>query len=252
MKTLQLYEPHLNQIKIHSSKAKNRVVVAGRRFGKSALALNEAIARALQIKDQIIWIVLPLYRQAKEIYWIDPDITKYFMPLVNAGVCKADKSELSLHFKTTGSWVRLKGSDNYTSLRGSGIDLLIWDEVADVKQEAFATIEPALADSPNHRQLFIGTPKGLNWLHDFALRGDHKGIFNKYGKLITPNKDWESWHFTSYDNLSFREGTKERKAFVDYIDQKRSEAEEKGRLSFWHQEYGARSEERRVGKECQP
>lgn len=239
----KLYTPHQNQRIIHRSKAKYRTVVAGRRFGKSALLLNEALALALQKPRQIAWIILPLYRQAKEIYWVDPDITKYFMPYVMAGVCKADKSELSLHFKHTDSWVRLKGSDNYDSLRGSGIDFIGWDEVADVKQEAFETIEPALADSPDHRVLYIGTPKGLNWFHDFTLKGDHKKQFPDFGKTIKPHKDWESWHFTSYDNLSWPEGSHERKTFVAYIDEKRDEAEEKGKLSWFNQEYMASFEE---------
>ncbi len=243
MNELVLYQPHVNQIKIHKSKAKNRVVVAGRRFGKSALALNEAIARAVQVPRQVIWIVLPLYRQAKEIYWIDPDITKYFMPLVHAGAAKADKSELSIHVHKTNSWIRLKGSDNYDSLRGSGLDLIIWDEVADVKQEAFDTIEPALADSPNHKQLYIGTPKGLNWFHDFALKGDHDGVITKFNKPIKPHKDWQTWHFTSYDNKAWKEGSRERTTFVEYIDERRDEAKEKGKLAFFNQEYMASFEE---------
>jgi len=219
------------------------VAVCGRRFGKSALLLNEAIALALQKPRQIAWIILPLYRQAKEIYWVDPDITKYFMPYVQAGICKADKSELSLYFRHTDSWVRLKGSDNYDSLRGSGIDFIGWDEVADVKPEAFDTIEPALADSPNHRMIYVGTPKGLNWFHDFALQGDHQHVIPNFEKKIALKDDWETWHFTSYDNMAWAEGTKERKAFVDYINEKRSDAEEKGKLSWFNQEYMASFEE---------
>jgi hypothetical protein len=238
-----LYEPHANQIKIHQSRAQNRVVVAGRRFGKSALGLNEALARAFQLKDQIIWIILPQYRQAKEIYWIDPDITKYFMPYVQAGLIKKDDSELSLHVKLNNSWIRLKGSDNYNSLRGSGLDLVIWDEVADVKEEAFDTIKPALADSPYHRQLYIGTPKGLNWFHDFALRGDHSHEINTFGKDIKQSEDWETWHFTSYDNMSWPEGSIQRIEFVKYIDKQREEAIEKGKLPFFNQEYMASFEE---------
>ena len=172
---IALYQPHDNQKLIHQSHARYRVVVAGRRFGKSALALNEAIARAFQLKDQIIWIVLPLFRQAKEVYWIDPDITKYFYPYVQAGLIKMDKNDLSLHVLSTNSWIRLKGSDNYDSLRGSGLDLVIWDEVADTKPEAFAAIAPALADSPRHRALYIGTPKGLNHFHDFCCTRTNNG-----------------------------------------------------------------------------
>ena len=173
----------------------------------------------------------------------DTYIAVYFMPLVQAGAIKADKSELSLHVKKTNSWIRLKGSDNYDSLRGSGLDLVIWDEVADVKQEAFDTIEPALADSPNHKQLYIGTPKGLNWFHDFALKGDHNGLISKFNKPIKPNKNWMTWHFTSYDNKAWAEGSRERTTFVSYIDEKRGEAEESGKLAFFNQEYMASFEE---------
>lgn len=243
MEELKLYEPHSNQIIVHESKARYRVLVAGRRFGKSALGLNEALARAFQIPNQIIWIILPLFRQAKEIYWIDPDITKYFIPLIHKGLIKQDKSELSLHILPTNSWIRLKGSDNYDSLRGSGIDLIIWDEVADVKEEAFETIKPALADSPYHRVLYIGTPKGLNWFHDFALRGDHKGIIPTFEKPIKQHPDWQTWHFTSYDNTAWVESSYERKMFVKYIDGQREEAEEKGKLAFFNQEYMASFEE---------
>lgn len=234
---LHLYEPHINQQKIHESAAKYRTVVAGRRFGKSALALNECLARAFQIPNQICWIILPLMKQAKEIYWIDPDVTRYFIPYVQEGLIKMDSSELSLKVIETNSWIRLKGSDNYEGLRGSGLDLIVWDEVDDVKPLAFETIKPALADSPRHRQLFIGTPKGQQKLHEFALKGDHLGIIPRYDSQIQPNEDWQTWHFTSYDNMTWPDGSFERETFVKYIDQQKKEAEEKGDLIFFNQEY---------------
>lgn len=239
----QLYLPHDNQKKIHQNKARYRVVVAGRRFGKSALALNEALARGFQLRDQIIWIILPLFRQAKEVYWIDPDITKYFMPYVQAGLIKVDKNELSLNIKHTNSWIRLKGSDNYDSLRGSGLDLTIWDEVGDTKEEAFQAIAPALADSPRHRSLYIGTPKGLNHFHDFALYGNHSGVIPTFEKPIGLRSDWETWHFSSLDNMTWPDGSFEREQFVSYIANQRREAEEKGKISFFNQEYMASFEE---------
>ncbi len=239
----KLYEPHANQIKVHSSQAKNRVVVAGRRFGKSALALNEALARAFQVPNQIIWIILPLFRQAKEIYWIDPDITRYFMPYVQYGLIKRDMNELSLLVKKTNSYIRLKGSDNYDSLRGAGLDLVIWDEVGDTKPAAFSTIEPALADSPRHRQLYIGTPKGLNHFHDFALQGDHDNIIADYGKPIEKDPEWETWQFTSYDNMAWPEGTFERREFVKFLDKKKLQASQTGKLAWFNQEYMASFEE---------
>lgn len=234
---LQLYEPHLNQIKIHESKARYRVAVCGRRFGKSALAINECIARCFQLSNQICWIILPLQKQAKEIYWIDPDITRYFIPYVTAGLIKIDNSELSLKVLETNSWIRLKGSDNYEGLRGSGIDFIVWDEADDMKEQAYETIKPSLADSPNHRVLYIGTPKGTKFLHKLALRGDHNNIIPDYGLERKTDPDYQTWHYTSYDNLAWAEGTEARKQFVSYIDKERKQAEERGDLTFFNQEY---------------
>lgn len=239
----KLYSPHVNQIKVHNCKAKNRVVNAGRRFGKTALGLNEGIYTILQLKNKIVWIILPHLKQAKEVYWIDPDVTKYFMPLVQNKILKKNDSDLSLFCPRAGSWLRLKGADNYESLRGSGLDLIIWDEVADVKPDAFDVIKPALADSPNHRTLYIGTPKGLNHFHDFALKGNHTGIVPSFEKPYTLDPDWMTFHFTSYDNMTWHEGSPEKEAFVKFINKERYEAEEKGKLSFFNQEYMASFEE---------
>jgi hypothetical protein len=151
---------------------------------------------------------LPQYNQAKEIYWIDYNITKYFRPLEQAGVLKVNSSDLSLYFKNTNSWIRLKGADKYDTLRGSGLDLIVWDEVRDVKEDAFDAIGPSLADSPDHRVLYISTPRGLNHFHDFVLRGDRK-------KTIP----------------------------ALHIERAKQEAEEKGKVAFFNQEYLASFEE---------
>ena len=240
---LQTYTPHANQIRVHECKARYRVAVCGRRWGKSAMLLNEAIARAMQLEKQICWIILPMYRQAKEIYWIDPDITKYFMPYVMEGLIKKNEQELSLYVKHTESWIRLKGGDNYDSLRGSGIDFLGYDEVGDMKEKTFETISPALADSPNHRVLSVGTPKGLGYFHDLALRGDHINQIPAFGKPVKKDEDYQTFHFTSYDNLTWGKESYERDMFVKHIDREKSEYDEKGRLAFFNQEYMASFEE---------
>lgn len=45
-----------------------RVLVAGRRFGKTHLALVELL-RAACGQDRLVWYVAPTYRQAKRIAW---------------------------------------------------------------------------------------------------------------------------------------------------------------------------------------
>lgn len=219
-----IYKPHANQLKLHLDRHRYRVVVAGRRFGKSAFGINEALVRILGKRRQLVWIILPTYKQAKEIYWVDPDVLQFFMPYVHAKILKKNDSELSLYCAQTESWIRLKGADQPDSLRGSGLDLIVWDEAAQIKPLAYETIKPSLADSPYHKAIFIGTPRGYNHFHDFALKGDHVGQFAKGDKKIAADSEWNSWHFTSYDNLTWKERSYERERFVAYLDKEKADS----------------------------
>ena len=236
-----IYNPHPNQLLIHEALEifRNVTVDAGRRFGKSAVAINTGIAWIMnpQLKDQMVWLIMPTYKQARDTYWIDPDMVKFYMPYVQTGFLKKNDSILSLHNEQTGSWLILKGSNEADSLRGSGLDLIIWDEVSDVKPNAFDIISPTLADSPHHRVLYIGTPEGYNHFHDFCLRGDRKGVIERAGKSISLDPDWQTFKFTSYDNLSWAEGSIERISFVNFLNKERQHYIEIGQEDWFEQEY---------------
>lgn len=138
-----------------------RVVVAGRRFGKTHLSIREICYHA---KDpgQEVWYVAPTYRQAKQIVW-----RKLKNKLQDLKWSKRiNESELTIYLKN-GSTIALKGADNADSLRGVGLDFLVMDEFADVDPEAwYEVLRPTLADKQG-KALFIGTPKGIgNWAHD--------------------------------------------------------------------------------------
>ena len=57
-----------NQIKVFQAEARFRVLVAGRRFGKTYLALAE-ILRAARLPNRLIWYVGPNDHQSKRIVW---------------------------------------------------------------------------------------------------------------------------------------------------------------------------------------
>ena len=189
------YEPHKNQLKLHESKYRYRVVVAGRRFGKSVFARHEIIRKALFFKKTEkkglyvtprFWIVSPTYRQGKENHWIE---LKKEIPdeLVKR------KNEVDLEIElTNGSVIELKGADNEDSLRGAGLQGVVLDEAAFQKSNVWdEIIQPMLLET-NGWALFIGTPKGYNWFY----RLYQKGLFNHK----THTKEWRSWRFSSYDN----------------------------------------------------
>ena len=58
-----------NQLEIINDPHRFKVVVAGRRWGKTHFALIEAYLKATAKNKQLIWYIAPTYRQAKEIAW---------------------------------------------------------------------------------------------------------------------------------------------------------------------------------------
>ena len=172
----------LAQQKIVNDTSRFRVVIAGRRFGKTHLAIRELCYHARDPNKEV-WYVAPTYRQAKMITW--KKLREKIVDLRWAK--KINESELSILLKNN-STIALKGADNYDSLRGVGLDFLVMDEFADIDPEAFyETLRPTLADKMG-KALFIGTPKGIgNWAHDL------------YQMPLDNSDSWSSYQFTTID-----------------------------------------------------
>lgn len=170
------------QTEVAKSNKRFRVLVTGRRFGKTTLSIRE-LARFASKPDQEVWYVAPSYRMAKSIVWRK---LKKKLNSLN-WVERANESELSIELKN-GSRICLKGADNYDSLRGVGINFLIMDEFADIDPEAFyEVLRPTLSDT-NGAALFVGTPKGTgNWSYD---------MFNMAQE---DPSDWDSFTYTTVD-----------------------------------------------------
>ena len=178
----------LAQETIANSDKRFRVVVAGRRFGKTHLSIRELCFHARK-PNQEVWYVAPTYRQAKQIVWRK---LKYKLQDLNWAK-KINESELTILLKN-GSVISLKGADNADSLRGVGLDFMVMDEFADVDEEAWTEVlRPTLADKQG-KALFIGTPKGIgNWAHDLYTM-----------PLEQPNV-WASFQYTTIDGGQVKE-----------------------------------------------
>lgn len=159
-----------------------RVVVAGRRFGKTHLSIRELCYHARDPNKEV-WYVAPSYKMAKQIVW-----RKLKQKLQDLNwVAKTNETELSLQLRN-GSTISLKGADNYDSLRGVGLDFIVLDEFADIDPLAFyETLRPTLSDKQG-RALFIGTPKGIgNWAYEI------------YQNSVEDPLNWSSYTFTTID-----------------------------------------------------
>ena len=156
---------HPAQLEILNSKARFKVVAAGRRFGKSRLAAWVLLIKALQSTDKDVFYVAPTFQQAKDIMWCT---LKELGHEVITGVHE-NTGVLTL---VNGKKIALKGSDRPDTLRGVGLAYVVIDEYADMKPFVFEQIlRPALADVKGGC-MFIGTPKGRNHFYEIYKYAD--------------------------------------------------------------------------------
>lgn len=165
---------------VFKSEARFRVVVAGRRWGKTALSRLLIITKA-KVKKRKIWYVAPTYKMAKQIMWTD-----LLDAIPKRWVRKINETTLSITL-VNGTRIELKGADKADSLRGVGVDFLVLDEFQDMSEETWTQVlRPTLADRGGHA-IFIGTPKAYNYLYELYKKGQDP--------LAVARKQWESWQF---------------------------------------------------------
>lgn len=165
-----------------------RVVVAGRRWGKTQVSKISLIRFAAEQGKRLVWYVAPTYQQARDIMWDD---LKASIP--RAWIRKIHETRMIIYL-INGSKIQLKGADKPDSLRGVGLHFVVIDEAQDIKEETWETVlQPTLATT-NGRALFIGTPKSYNWLYDRFMLGQRGDYVLDERKRRVPN-EWKSWQF---------------------------------------------------------
>jgi len=162
--------------------ARFKVVVAGRRAGKTFLAMRELCFRAKEPNQEIFYITTS-YRAAKMIMW--KPLKRKLLRLRWAK--KINESELSILLKN-GTTISLKGSEDPDKLRGVSLSYCVIDEAAECKLVELwgEIIRPALADQQGGA-LFIGTP-----------RGKSNPLYDLYVKAATTD-NWCRYTFTTLD-----------------------------------------------------
>jgi hypothetical protein len=172
---------HTRQFQVFHSPNRFRVLVAGRRFGKTELALAELTRAAKSSPNQLVWYLAPSEKLAKRIIWRRlKTLTR------DLWAKKPSEQDLAIHLRN-GSTIIVKGGFNPDSLRGEGLDFVVLDEAADLKPDAWTySLRPSLSDRQG-RALFIGTPKGRNH------------FFNYFELAQSLPDDWASFQFTTQE-----------------------------------------------------
>jgi hypothetical protein len=175
---------HPAQLEIFNSKARFKVVSAGRRFGKSRLAAWILIIKALQSEDKDVFYIGPTFQQAKDIMW---GMLKEL--LQDTDLIQQTHENTATMTLVNGRKISLKGSDRPDPLRGVGLAYVVLDEYASMKVEVWEQIiRPTLADVKGGA-LFIGTPAGKNHFYEIWKEADDE-----------KNEDWEAFQYNSTDN----------------------------------------------------
>ena len=163
-----------------------RVVACGRKFGKTTLDAEELILNTLCANDRRVMYLAPTLGDARRLMW------DKLRQRLGKSVEKENDTRLELTVRTPygglsklflGSWELV---NNY---RGDEFDFINGDEVQDYRN-FWVGWQEAMRPTLTPRQgtaLFTGTSKGFNHFYD---------LYNKE----LEDKDYKSFHYTTYDN----------------------------------------------------
>lgn len=171
------------QIECWQDPSRFKVIAAGRRCGKSNLAIKMLLAKALEAPEgSAVLYVAPTLGQARQIAW-DALLEQGREVIKAAHVNQMDVTLI------TGRKIHIRSGENKDALRGLKLHFAVVDEAAFVPEEVFTKIiRPALADLKGEA-VIISTPEGRNHFYEWF----------KLGKEGT-NPEWKSWHLTTRDN----------------------------------------------------
>jgi len=171
------------QKEVYSDKTRFKVIVAGRRCGKSRLSAVALLVEGLKCpQGSAVMYVAPTQGQARQIIW------DLLMDLGRDVISSSHVNNMDITL-INGAKIYVRGADRPDTLRGVSLTFVVLDEVADIKSDTWEKVLRAALSDKKGNALFIGTPKGRNWFYDMYNLG-----------LEDPDEEWKSWHFTTKDN----------------------------------------------------
>lgn len=169
---------HPAQRDVVASPARFKVLAAGRRWRKTSLGVQIALKTGMA--GGRAWWVGPSYPIATIGWRMAKHVARQ---IPGADIQEVDKR---IAFSSGGE-VQVKSADNPDSLRGSGLDGVVIDEAAYVKEDAWTeALRPALTDRLGWA-IFLSTPNGRNWFYR---------LFERAVALA----GWARWQFPTWTN----------------------------------------------------
>ncbi len=175
---VKLNKPHNAQQEVLNSSARFKVLMCGRRFGKSLISQNISIDRG--INKQFIAYITPTYQLGKIFF-------QEILKMLPQKIYTKNESDLVINFITGGS-IRFFTGERLDAMRGLKFHLVIIDEasyIANLDEGWNNSIRPTLTDFKG-KAIFLSTPKGRNFFYSLYMKSNEP--------------EWESFKFTTYDN----------------------------------------------------
>jgi len=229
------YKPHKKQVQAHvaflTGGYKRGVLLFGRQTGKTYFSVHHALISAM-MKQGRYFIVFSTYKQAKEVVW------RQYMGLIPKEIIfgEPNKQDLLIEFQylkgpiklpdgevievehdqsKPRSTLQLLGSDQADSHRGFRADGIVFDEYGDQDPNNFKEVYEPMFSTTDGWAIFMGTPRGYNHFYD----------------LIQFARDDDRWY---YLEATWRDSPYVKREFISEV---RAEAEKRGMLSGFMQEY---------------
>ena len=193
--TIHLRRPHEKQKPIRNSKAKRKVVRAGRRGGKTVIAATICV-------DKFIKGLRPLYATPTsdqlDTWWFE--VKRALAKPIEAGIYKKNETEHTIELEGTKNRIKGKTAWNADMLRGDYSDFLVLDEYQLMNEDAWAVVgAPMLLDN-NGDAMFIYTPPSLHSRSVSKARDPrHAAKMYKKASQDTTGR-WAVFHFSSHNN----------------------------------------------------
>ncbi len=155
------FEFHPAQQQVYANPSPNKVVVAGRGWGKTRYVAIDAVLKGLEDENWAgipltteaeVMYMAPTFEQAKGIFWP-------ILKMVAEPVTASAHENTGLLTLVNGVRIRLKGMDNPDRARGFILRHAILDEFADMDPSALSVITAPSVMKTNGTTLLIGTPK---------------------------------------------------------------------------------------------
>lgn len=216
---IKIPRPHSAQMALLRHRG-STVLFAGRRFGKTQVAVYKLITSAMEVVGLYWWVGLSWRAASLKRAW---RLVKFYARQMWRAINVTDEKswsnksekEISLPNKSI-IWFRT--AENPDSLAGEGVRGVVIDEFTLMPSEVWDEYIQAILIDYLGWAFLMGVPKGKNWGWEMWVKAASR-------------KGWKRFHFTVYDNPHMVKSQERR----DFIEDIKTNAPE----YFWRQEYMA-------------